>query len=1092
MRAMRFFASLLVVILTMVVVAAAQEPNATLVGRVTDRLHAAIVDATIQVRNTSTNAVRTGRSEAEGEYTISNLPPGVYEVTIDKQGFKQLHQGRLDLSAAQTARLDAQLEVGAVSETVDVNAEAPLINSETSSRGDVVAPKEIAEIPLNGRDFNDLAFTVAGVSPQEQGGKGFKYVVNGARADASNIIIDGFNDESARDAGAQVSPPLDSIQEFKFQTSGYSAEYGRQAGGTVNMPLKSGGNQLHGALFEYLRNDMFDAKNHFALLGKNKLRQNQFGGTLTGPVMIPGLYNGHDRTFFMVSWESQRRIFNTPTPTLVPTARERMGDFSQTVDAQGNPVKLKSPFATPQCKTFANSKIPAQCINAISQALLKYYPSPNFSSSLIPGKNYLSKTSNTDNYDAFVFKADEKVGEKDNLGVRVIYRPSNQFNPLSGSDSGLFGSTTDHNDAIYGISETRVFTPNLINEFHAALTRSTNTQTSRDAGTNWSAQLGIQGAPLNPIDPAFQVFPNIAITNYATIGDSKTNPVTFTLNAYDVTDGVTWNKGRHNIKIGGEILRVGYFQQTHDQLNGSFSFKKTFTGVPFADFLLGLPDTATIKTAAPTSHIYSPNYAIYVQDDYKVFPKLTLNLGLRYEVAVAPHERNGAFSNFVLSTGKIIIGSAAGVPNLNALLASVGLSGKVGVASDYGLPSSTIRTDYSGIAPRFGFAWRPFKDNGTVVRGGYGIFYTGSRLSAIRTDIAGGFPFANTRQLTGKNIAITDLNFATALNRALLQGLTTASGYDVNAPEPYLQSYNLTVERLLGKGVAIEVGYAGSKGTHLGRKYNINQQLRVENRQLALADGTCPNCPRPVSSSFGDIEFYSWGATSNYNAGIVTLRKQLGKGPTFRVNYTYSKSLDENSGLNYAGDGGFKASVQDSQHLRSEYGRSDFDIRHVFSTSVIYQLPFTRNFLIREWQVSGTATAYSGQPFTPILSNNQDAGQPTRPDRIGNGALSNPTQQRWFDLSAFQDVPLTLFRFGNSGRNILDGPRKMQINMALARNFTVSEHGRLQLRWEAFNLTNHTNLQLPNTDVTPGNQSAGTITKADDGRIMQLGLSYRF
>src|SRR5215471_13319536 len=286
----------------------AQAPTATLVGRVTDATHSAIVDAEIKMHNLNTNQVRTGRSDGSGQYTISNLAPGIYEVTIDRAGFKQLREANLELKADQTERLDAHLEVGAVSQSIEVTAQTALINSETSSKGDVVAPQEIAEIPLNGRDFNDLAFTVPGVQPGEQGAKGSKYVTNGARADASNVIIDGFTDESARDAGVQVSPPLDSLQEFKFQTSGYSAEYGRLAGGVINMLLKSGGNQLHGSLFEYVRNDIFDARNFFDLTQKNKLRRNQFGGTLTGPVLIPRLYDGRNRTFFMVSWESQRQI----------------------------------------------------------------------------------------------------------------------------------------------------------------------------------------------------------------------------------------------------------------------------------------------------------------------------------------------------------------------------------------------------------------------------------------------------------------------------------------------------------------------------------------------------------------------------------------------------------------------------------------------------------------------------------------------------------------------------------------------------------------------------------------------------------------
>jgi hypothetical protein len=319
-----------------------QTSIATLVGRITDPSHAGVPGATIQVRNVNTNESRTAQSQADGEYTLSNLPPGTYEVIVDKTGFRRLRESNLELQVEQTARLDAQLLIGTTSETVEVKADVPLLNTETSSRGDVITSTEITEMPLNGRDFNDLAFLVAGVQPAEQGGKGSPYVANGARADASNVLIDGLNDENPRDAGAQARPPLDSLQEFKFQTSGYSAEYGRLAGGVVSMVLKSGGNQLHGALFEYFRNDLLDARNFFDA-GKSELRRNQFGGTISGPVIIPKLYNGRDKTFYFVSWESFRGVQGSNSLGIVPTTLERNGDFSQSFDANGKPILIKDP-----------------------------------------------------------------------------------------------------------------------------------------------------------------------------------------------------------------------------------------------------------------------------------------------------------------------------------------------------------------------------------------------------------------------------------------------------------------------------------------------------------------------------------------------------------------------------------------------------------------------------------------------------------------------------------------------------------------------------------------------------------------------------
>jgi len=396
------------------------------------------------------------------------------------------------------------------------------------------------------------------------------------------------------------------------------------------------------------------------------------------------------------------------------------------------------------------------------------------------------------------------------------------------------------------------------------------------------------------------------------------------------------------------------------------------------------------------------------------------------------------------------------------------------------LPKSLVNTNYDNFAPRVGFAWRPFGGNRTVVRSGYGVFYTGSRLSAIRTDLTGGFPFAVSQSFTGSTSNPTILTLANPFPAALtkLTGVTTANGFEVNAPSPYLQSWNFTIERDLGRGVAIEVGYAGSKGTHLGRKYDVNQQLRTP----ALTSRPYPG--------YGDIQYYAFGFNPSYNAGTVTVRRRISHGLFFRANYSYGKSIDVNSGLNYTGDGGLQG-AQDSRNLNSEHGRSDFDIRHVFSMNFAWQVPLRKNIFVRGWQLAGSGTAYRGQPFTPFLSGPSiDLAQATRPDRIANGALANPSANSWFDTTAFQAVPDSAFRFGNSGRSILDGPGTVAINLALAREFNIGERSRFKFRWETFNVTNHTNFQLPNVALDKAN--AGTITKNKPARVMQLGLTYQF
>ena len=1056
----------------------AQTPTATLVGRIVDGSQAAIVGATIRVRNVDTNDIRTAQSQVDGEYTVSTLPPGNYQVIVEKEGFKQLREQNLELQVDQTARLDAQLQIGALSQSIDVEASVPLLNTETSAKGEVIAPNEIAEMPLNGRDFNDLAFMVAGVQNAEQGGKGSPYVVNGARADASNVTIDGLNDFNPRDAGAQARPPLDSLQEFKMQTSGYSAEYGRLAGGVVTMALKTGGNQLHGSIFEYVRNDLFDARNFFDA-AKSELRRNQFGATVTGPVVIPKLYDGHNRTFFLASWESYRQVSGSTDLGVVPSVLERQGDFSQSFDATGKLILVKDPLATGSCTAtvstacFPGNKIPASRISPIAQQLLQYYPVPNN----VGANNERAYAVSADNWDSFLFKVDQKLSSKDNMAVRILERPETSTNPFSGGTTGTFASTTANKQLFLGASETRVFTPVVVNEFRAGLTRTVNNELSAYAGTNYAAKFGIPGTTT---DATLEGFPKFSVTGFETIGDSTSNPIRYVVNNFNVNDGVSWSKGRHTIRIGGDVLRVQYYQPTNSNFNGTFTFNAKMTNDGAADLLLGFPSSTSRKIGTVTNHIYSTNLGAYLQDDYKISPNLTLNIGLRYEIQKTPYEEYGQMTNYVPSLGKVILAGNSTLTNLSDTLASVGLTGLVALASDVGLPKSLVNTNYDNFSPRIGFAWRPFGNSGTVVRSGYGVFYTGSRLSAMRTDLTGGFPYSISQSFTGST---TNPNLVTLANPfpaslAKVSGLTSANGYEVNAPSPYLQSWNFTVEHELGSGVAFEVGYTASKGTHLGRKYDIDQELRTPAATI-----------RPYAG-FGDIEYYSFGGNSSYQAGTVTLRKRFDHGLFFRANYTYGKSIDLNSGLNYAGDGGYQG-AQNSLDLNSERGRSDFDIRHVFSMNFAYLLPFRRNALVRGWQLAGSGTARSGQPFTPQLSGPSiDLAQATRPDRIANGSIANPSATMWFNLNAFVTVPDSAFRYGNSGRNILDGPGAINMNLALSKQFQLSERAKAQFRWETFNTTNHTNFQLPADALDKSN--AGSITKANASRVMQVGLRLQF
>ena len=1117
--------------------AMAQAPTATLVGTVRDTQHLVIVGAEINVRDVNTNAVRVAKTDAQGEYSISGLDPSIYDVVISKDTFKEVENPSITLQALQTARFDATLPVGSVHQEVEVNTEVGLLNSENGEKGDVISPVEISEMPLDGRDFSDLVFNVAGVAPSEEGSKGSPFVAGGARSDATNVILDGMNSTNPRDSTAMVTPPLDSLQELKVSTMNYSAEYGRVAGPAINLVIKKGGNTLHGTVFEYVRNDLFDAGNYFDVPGTHsELRRNQFGATVGGPVYIPHLYNGHNKTFFLISEESYRDVAGGNSITVVPTVAERNGDFSQSVDSYtgqsltASGVTLIDPLST---ATLANDQLPKSLWDPVSAAMLNYIPLPNYfqATSNGFGNNYITNQKTYENWDNLVVKIDQQLHAHDEASVRWIYRKETEMKPFAGSPIGLWGSKTHSSNTVLGFTETHIFNPNLINEFRSGLTRLVSDEHELDSGTNWDAALGIQGGSNVP---SLEQFPTLKVTGYMSLGDAESEPVVYTENVYDTEDTLTWNHGKHTVKAGGSMMRTQYFQPTNTEFSGAFSFdgkdsgKIVATGATknqgnaFAEFLRGSASSIDIRQGTVVNHLFQQDYAGFAQDDYKILDKLTVNLGLRYEYETILNEENGQLSSFdpyitgasgqngvvVVSSDKslcyiYITPAPCGDQALADYASLAKVPGLLVTAAQEKLPSSIVNPNHLRFAPRVGWAWRPSINNSLVVRGSFGIFFTGSRLSALRTELSGGYPFSLAEKLTGTK----SKPFETVL--APTSGFSVTAnpdGYDENAPSSYLESYNLTLEKELPKGLAVELAYTGSRGLHLGWLLNINQaqQLNGDFRPYLSAGFT------------STVKFFQFNTFSTYQAGTITVRKRFEHGLLFRANYTFAKNLDQNSALNYAGDGGFQG-AQNSYNQRAEYGRADDDRRMVFNGNFVYQLPFNRNILVKGWQMAGSWQVDSGTPFTPQYNGgialtpadaaaghtDQTDGGATRPDRICNGGL--PTSQRtpghFFNTDQnpadagacfVSPYPASAINghFGDSGRNILDGPGLYTVNWSIARNFRITDSGKLQFRWELFNLLNHPNFQLPNDNLDE--VGAGSITNSGSGRAMQLGAKYLF
>lgn len=1056
----------------------AQSAAGGFVGIIRDSSGAAVSDAAVEVRNVETNLARQTRTGDQGGFVIANLPPGNYEVTVGKTGFQKLRESGIELQVNQTARLELQLKVGTISEVIEVNARAPQINTENGTRGDVIAAEELQEMPLNGRNFQDLAFLVPGVARNAEGDIGGPFAINGARSDNTNFYLDGFNNRDPRFGGAQANPNLDAMQEFKMETSGYSAEYGRLAGGVMSVVLKGGTNRLHGTLSEFVRNDKFDARNFFAA-DKNKLRRNQFGGTLNGPVWLPRLYDGRNRTFFLFSWEGYRSVAGDSRLSLVPTALERQGDFSRTVDVSGKPVTIKDPLAANAL--FPDNRVPPERFNPIAANLLRYWPLPNR-----PGQanNYLTSAVSTGPWNSYLWKIDQTISARDTFSFRYLRRDSGGINPYLGSPLGTFGITTFGLQHLVGFNTTHLFSPKLIQEFRFSLSRDTNHSQNLDAGENLTLKLGISG--ITP-DSHFTGFPIINVRDLAMVGDKNDRPSDVVVNLYQWSDTITWVKNRHLFKFGGEILRAQIFQPYSNNARGTFNFLGNWTGQPFADFLIGLPDSASRQSVIPLNYLFSTDYSLFVQDDFKISSRLTLNLGLRWELPGPQYDKYGRYSGFVPSLGKLIVADDRSAPNLAALVAGVGLTGTVGLARDYGIPPSLIFMRYHDFAPRFGFAWRPFGGNRSVVRGGFGLFDSKSAQNPMTQQMSNTFPFGISqtvnRTATNPN-ALTFANpFANATGAALSVG-----GVDLSAARQYLLSWNMTLEREVPSLGAMEISYAGSKGTHLSYTSDINRPLyTLEMRQ--------PNgsFPRPFPQINNAINYFQFGGNSIYNAGTLTLRRRFNNGLFYRINYVYSKSIDNTSTFAGGGNGGTRQ-IQDPNNLAAERGRSNFDSGHSFTMNFSYQVPWRRTKwqrLMGGWQLAGTGRAYTGAPFTPVTTNfNLSLGTAIRPDRLATGTVVNPTPNRWFDVAAFPVVSNGSYRFGTSGRNILDGPGLIALNFSLFKNYKIHERGQLQFRWEAFNAFNHTNFNLPNPSVNAIN--GGTITTAQAPRMIQFGIRYQF
>ena len=1091
-----------------------------------------IPGASVKITNVETGVDTEVQTNELGYYTLVSLIPGSYEMEASAAGFRRFIHTSLDLETGQSLRLDVALELGALTESVTVTSSIPAINLERGAvKGDVIVFEEIQDLPLPGRDFTDLAFLVPGVMPRGRGQGSFASI-NGARGDQTNFYVDGVSNRNPVGGGAQVRPPLDAVEEFRVETSGFSAEFGGFSGGIIGITMRSGTNQIHGSMFEYIRNEFFDARGFFDQ-DRLRLRRHQYGGTLGGPIR-------RNKSFVLGSFEGRYQSIARTRLGNVPTALERAGDFSQSRDLTRAliggvppPVYLNDPDRTGPCNRrgqggcFPNNAIPASQIDPAAIGLVDFYPLPNRDHIRL---NNISTATDDDEWYQAVFKFDHNFSARDTFAASYQKRFNNLENPFGGSALAIWGDQTRDRRELVSLRHTHTFSATLVMEFTGGFSRRSN-HTNSIAADFDPATLGLP-VP-EDLDPDLRGLPRVTVQGYWPLGQGPNTPREQDVWDAQGTGKISWIRQAHTIKAGFDYSRTLYDQPQYNNVRGNFRFGRRFTSHSVGDLLLGRLQSVNRRVQTTFNQLRAEGVGMFVNDDWKVTRNLTLNLGLRYELELPPYDVNDRLSTYLPELNKVVLAGDKSLPNLDQLVAEHGLEDRTVLAGEVGMTRRLIDIDANNFAPRMGFAWRPFGEARTVFRGGYGIFYQGYLLGPVRSQLAGTFPFTfnqtfNSTGRSGLPPPTLQNPFPEGRARSGGSGIQNVNGFDPDPPTAYMQQWNLTIERDLGNGQALEVGYVGSKGTHLQRRYNLNQPIRDPDIATESANGTLV-FPRPIED-FNNLQYTSFGANSTYHAMQVSLRRRSRSGLFYRINYSFGKSIDDaSSAIDNFGTG--SAGASDTFNLKLDRGRSNFDQRHSVTAATRYQVPIGkgRRFLpdlrgpmqaiVGGWQLSTTLRTYSGQPFTVQTANvDLNAGESLRPNRIGHGYLASDAfpgmkgvDFPWYDLTAFERVPcvgtenrtgvecvesaygFSPFRVGNSGRNILDMPGAFNLNVSLQKNFQFEGRRRLQIRLDAFNAPNFTRLgNVSGLAARFDSIQAGLIISARAPRIMQASLTFRF
>jgi len=1117
------FALALLCSLTWAGIAWAQVDTATVTGSVRDSTGAVLPNVTVTATHIDTGTSTAVKSDSQGNFVITPLKIGRYTVSAEAAGFQKEIRQNIVLNVQQNQRLDFQLHVGSVSQTANVTSQAPLLETETASLGDVVAAGQVEELPLNGRRYTDLAELTTGVSKviegpvnggntPTNGNAGGSFAVNGTRGDQNNFILDGIDNNSNDNADVAVLSSVDAIAEFKIETSNYSPEFGRSGGAVINATTKSGTNKFHGEAWEFLRNDALDARGYFESPNEPKApyKQNQFGGVLGGPLV-------KDKAFFFVDYEGTR-IHQAQTDfASVPVDGESTGNFSSILgpqstscgasgsspcfDALGRPVFVNEIF-DPSTTRMVNGSvvrdgfgfdpatglpiagraniIPAGRMNTIGLNYAALYPAAN-----LPGtaNNYLVNAPGHDQVDQMDARVDENVTSKIQLFQRFSLVYDNRFQApvfsgiADGGDYNTGNRPLNTEGLVLGLTDT--VNPNLVNAIRFGFNRVHYISNSPSYGQKYPPTgLQVPGVPNDPLTNGLTWF---APDAYAGLGEPLFTPTRSTSQDIQINDTLSYIHGKHLIKAGPQFRFDQFNLVQIGQPRGNLSFSGQFTsdagsigdgsGNGLADMLLGIPVTSIISTVTYFGN-RQHTYGAFIEDNYKAKPNLTLDLGLRWDYATPIYEAHNHESNFDYSKGIIV---PAGTP---------------------GYPDKLATPHKDNFAPRVGLAYSPFRDKPLVVRAGYGRFFV---FYEIRTgdplQLDYNLPFFYEPTFNSDGITPSQVTLATgfpALNpaNAPFAGVTSQ---EFNPQTPVYDQWNVDIEYQLPGGILVSPAYVGTKGTHLQVLRDYNQIPTPQ----ATFDASLQ--PYPQFGTFASIENRG---NSTYHAFQLKAEKRTSHGLYFLSAFTYGKAINDQPEICCNSPW-----PQDSYNIRAEKGLADFDNRERWVTSVDYALPVGKgqtflnqggvvDAILGGWHLGGIITFRSGFPFSPQIGfDPSNTGSPglQRSNQIGNGHLANPTPNLWFNVNAFPVPNCPAGCFGNAGKNILEGPGEKTADLSARKFFNLTEQVNLEFRAELFNALNHPVFSQPDPFITDGPGAAGVITSTViPQRQVQFALKLHF